>query len=73
VALVLVTFTWPAALAAGIGAVLGTAWPAAGRLPADRSPVLLVGVLLVLAPLLGLVSAVALGVAAFMRRSPALG
>lgn len=68
VTLAVVTFTWTAGVAAGIGAILGTVWPVAGRLPADRSPLVVIGVLLVIAPLAGVFAVTAAGLALALRR-----
>ncbi|MFN8631774.1 MAG: glycerol-3-phosphate acyltransferase [Chloroflexota bacterium] len=71
VALAIVTFSWGAGLAAAIGAVAGTVWPAAGRLPGDRSLVLVLGALLVLVPVAGLIAVGGTAVwASTIRRPP---
>jgi glycerol-3-phosphate acyltransferase PlsY len=70
VALAVVTFGWIAGLAAGVGAAAGTMWPAASRLPGDRSPGLVVGVLLVLVPIVGVAAALLGAAVAWVRRSP---
>lgn len=71
VALALVTFSWIAGAAAGLGAVAGTLWPAAGRLPADRSVVPVLGVLLVLIPAAGLLGVIAAALVVVVRRPSA--
>ncbi len=68
VALALVTFSWAAGVAAALGSVSASFWPAGGRLPADRSLVLVLGALLVLVPLVGLVAAAVVVIAAALRR-----
>jgi acyl phosphate:glycerol-3-phosphate acyltransferase len=70
-ALALVTFSWGAGFAAGSGATLGTLWPAAGRLPADRSVIVGLGALLVLVPALGLIAVGVVAVRGSMGRRSA--
>jgi glycerol-3-phosphate acyltransferase PlsY len=57
VALGLATWSWTAGWAAGLGAIVGTAWPLFGRLPRRRAGAVPVGVLVTLAPAAGILSA----------------
>jgi len=58
VALAAATFSWAAGWAAGFGALLGTAWPALGRLRSGGSSVIvLAGALFALEPAAGLLAA----------------
>lgn len=68
VALAIVTFSGWAGWVAGLGAVLAAVWPAAGRLPADRSLGLVIGVLFVVMPLVG-VAAATVAVLTLVRRA----
>ena len=62
----IVTWSWWAGWAAGLGALLGTGWPLFGRLPGGSGLVPLVGVAIALSPVAGLgalfLAAIALGV-----------
>ena len=73
VAIGIVTWSWWAGWAAGLGALLGVGWPLFGRLPGGRGVVPLAGVAIVLSPTAGMVAvllaALALGVARLMGRT----
>ena len=65
VAIGIVTWSWWAGWAAGLGALLGTGWPRFGRLPGGSGLVPLAGVAIALSPVAGLgamfLAAIALG------------
>ena len=73
VAICIVTWSWWAGWAAGLGALLGAGWPWFGRLPGGRGVVTLAGAAIALSPAAGVVAvllgAIALGVARVMGRS----
>ena len=56
VAIGVVTWSWWAGWAAGLGALLGAGWPLFGRLPRGRGVATLAGVALALSPIAGLVA-----------------
>jgi glycerol-3-phosphate acyltransferase PlsY len=56
VAIGVVTWSWWAGWAAGLGALVGAGWPLFGRLPGGRGLAALAGVALALSPVAGLVS-----------------
>jgi acyl phosphate:glycerol-3-phosphate acyltransferase len=56
VAIGIVTWSWWAGWAAGLGALIGSAWPLFGRLPGGRGVATLIGVLIGLSPAAGLVA-----------------
>jgi glycerol-3-phosphate acyltransferase PlsY len=72
VAIGIVTWSWWAGWAAGLGAMLGAGWPLFGRLPGERGVVPLTGVAIALSPAAGLVAAllaaVVLGTARLVGR-----
>ena len=72
VAIGIVTWSWWAGWAAGLGALLGAGWPLLGRLPGGRGVAPLTGVAIALSPAAGLVAlllaAVALGTARLVGR-----
>ncbi len=63
VAIGIVTWTWWAGWAAGLGALLGAGWPLFGRLPGGRGVAPLAGVAIALSPAAGLVAALLAAVA----------
>ena len=73
VAIGIVTWSWWAGWAAGLGALLGTGWPLFGRLPGGSGLVPLAGVAIALSPVAGLgamfLAAIALGVARLLGSS----
>jgi glycerol-3-phosphate acyltransferase PlsY len=73
VAIGLVTWSWWAGWAAGLGALLGTGWPLFGRLPGGSGLVPLAGVAIALSPVAGLgalfLAAIAQGVVRLMGSS----
>ena len=73
VAIGIVTWSWWAGWAAGLGALLGTGWPLFGRLPGGSGLVPLAGVAIALSPVAGLgamlLAAIALGVARLLGGS----
>ena len=73
VAIGIVTWSWWAGWAAGLGALLGTVWPLFGRLPGGSGLVTLAGVAIALSPVAGLgamfLAAIALGVARLLGSS----
>jgi glycerol-3-phosphate acyltransferase PlsY len=56
VAIGVVTWSWWAGWAAGLGAVIGAGWPLFGRLPRGRGVTTLAGAALALSPIAGLVA-----------------
>jgi glycerol-3-phosphate acyltransferase PlsY len=74
VAIAIVTFTWWTGWVAGIGALVGAAWPARGRRPRGRNVAVLAGVAVALAPVAGIgclvVSALAALVGRLLGRAP---
>ncbi len=73
VAIGIVTWTWWAGWAAGLGALLGAGWPLFGRLPGGRGVAALAGVAIALSPAAGLVAlflaALAAGTVRLLGRS----
>lgn len=73
VAIGIVTWSWWAGWAAGLGALLGTGWPLFGRLPGGSALVPLAGVAIGLSPVAGLaatlLAAIALGAARLLGSS----
>jgi glycerol-3-phosphate acyltransferase PlsY len=73
VAIGIVTWSWWAGWAAGLGALLGAGWPLFGRLPAGPVVGTLTGVLIALSPAAGLLAlllgGLVLGVARLLDRS----
>ncbi len=56
VAIGVVTWSWWAGWAAGLGALLGVGWPVFGRLPGERGIAPLAGVAIALSPAAGIVA-----------------
>jgi glycerol-3-phosphate acyltransferase PlsY len=56
VAIGVVTWSWWVGWAAGLGALLGAAWPVFGRLPGERGIAPLAGVAIALSPAAGIVA-----------------
>jgi glycerol-3-phosphate acyltransferase PlsY len=73
VAIGIVSWSWWAGWAAGLGALLGTGWPLFGRLPGGSGLVTLAGVAIALSPVAGLgamlMGAIALGVVRLLGSS----
>jgi glycerol-3-phosphate acyltransferase PlsY len=73
VAIGVVTWSWWAGWAAGLGALLGAGWPLLGRLRGERAAAVLVGALIALSPVVGLVAllpaVLVAGVARLLGRS----
>jgi acyl phosphate:glycerol-3-phosphate acyltransferase len=72
VAIGVVTWSWWAGWAAGLGALIGSVWPLFGRLPGGRGVAALIGVLIALSPAAGLVAlfigAIVVGAARLLGR-----
>jgi glycerol-3-phosphate acyltransferase PlsY len=68
VAIGMVTWSWWAGWAAGLGALLGAGWPLFGRLPGGQGIAVMAGALVALSPVAGLVALLLGAVAAGAAR-----